>query len=69
MRRGDIFRHTMPSGGGYGAAIDRDCEAVLQDVILGKVSIEGAKRDYGVVITDKSGQLSIDQSETAALRG
>ena len=69
MRRGDIFRHTMPSGGGYGAAIDRDCEAVLQDVILGKVSIEGAKRDYGVVITDKSGQLSIDQSETAVLRG
>ena len=69
MRCDDVFRNTMPSGGGYGEAFDRDSEEVLQDVILGKVSIKGAKRDYGVVIVDHAGQLTVDQSETFALRG
>jgi len=69
MRRDDVFRHTMSSGGGYGAAFERDCDAVLQDVILGKVSIEGARRDYGVSIVDQAGHLVVDQVGTAALRG
>ena len=69
MRRDDVFRHTMSSGGGYGAAFERDCDAVLQDVILGKVSIEGARRDYGVSIVDQAGHLVVDKAGTAALRG
>lgn len=69
MRRDDVFRHTMPSGGGYGKASERDCQAVLQDVVLGKVSIEGARRDYGVVVVELSGSLAVDEAETARLRG
>ncbi|MCB9151223.1 MAG: hydantoinase B/oxoprolinase family protein [Caldilineaceae bacterium] len=39
-----------PGGGGYGAPGQRDPQAVLADVVNGYVSIEGAARDYGVVI-------------------
>lgn len=37
-------------GGGWGEALARDPEAVLADVMDGIVSIEGARRDYGVHI-------------------
>ena len=40
----------LPGGGGYGDPFTRDPEAVLWDVIEGYVSVEGARRDYGVVI-------------------
>lgn len=68
MRRDDVFRHTMASGGGYGPAFERDGQSVLQDVILGKVSLEGAQRDYGVVIVETGEGPAIDEAATAALR-
>ena len=40
----------LPGGGGYGDPFTRDPEAVLEDVIEGYVSIEAARRDYGVVV-------------------
>ncbi|MCY4370087.1 MAG: hydantoinase B/oxoprolinase family protein [bacterium] len=40
----------LPGGGGYGDPFTRDPEAVLWDVVEGYVSIEGARRDYGVVV-------------------
>jgi N-methylhydantoinase B len=52
-------------GGGYGPAEDRDIERVVEDVRLGYVSAEGARRDYGVVISDV---LEVDRSETELLR-
>jgi len=39
-----------PGGGGYGDPRTRDPERVLDDVVNGYVSIEGAARDYGVVV-------------------
>jgi len=68
MRRDDVFRHTMASGGGYGYAFERDGQSVLQDVVLGKVSPEGAQRDYGVVVVETGEGLAIDETATAALR-
>jgi N-methylhydantoinase B len=41
----------LPGGGGYFDAFTRDPEQVLEDVIYGYVTIEGAERDYGVKIT------------------
>lgn len=38
----------FPGGGGYGAAADRDRAAVIRDVRLGYVSVEAARRDYGL---------------------
>lgn len=40
----------LPGGGGFGDPLQRAPEAVLADVVEGYVSVEGAKRDYGVVI-------------------
>jgi len=39
-----------PGGGGYGDPHTRAPERVLDDVVNGYVSIEGAARDYGVVV-------------------
>ncbi len=43
------------AGGGWGNPLDRDPEFVLADVVAGLVSLDGALRDYGVVI-DLAGQ-------------
>jgi N-methylhydantoinase B len=47
---GTIWRFVTSGAGGWGDPLDRDIEAVKRDVRNEYVSIEGAKRDYGVVI-------------------
>ena len=64
LRRGDVLRHTLAGAGGHGSPLERDPEAVLMDVIDEKVSVEAARRDYGVVIEEDR----LDRAETAALR-
>jgi N-methylhydantoinase B len=63
-----IFRYLTNGGGGFGKALEREPERVSKDVRDGYVTIEGAARDYGVVITgdpdnDPEG-LQIDQPAT-----
>ncbi|MCP3688761.1 MAG: hydantoinase B/oxoprolinase family protein, partial [Gammaproteobacteria bacterium] len=53
-------------GGGYGDPFTRDLELVKRDVLYEYVSIEGARRDYGVVIDPEN--LEIDYDATAELR-
>ena len=53
-------------GGGYGPAMERDPEKVLQDVEQGLVSVRRAAEEYGVVIGGKP--LRIDEEGTARLR-
>jgi N-methylhydantoinase B len=66
LRRGDSFHHDGAGGGGYGDAFARDPALVLEDVLDEKVSIEAARRDYGVVI-DPQG-LAVNAAETTLLR-
>ncbi len=68
LRRGDVFSHQMASGGGYGRAFERDANAVLNDVILGKVTVQGARRDYGVAIIECGREFSIDEQATSEIR-
>jgi N-methylhydantoinase B len=68
MRRGDVFRHVLASGGGWGDPLDRDPAAVLEDLRLGRVTIEGARRDYGVVAIAAPGGPRLDDAATQALR-
>ena len=67
----------LPGGGGYGDPLERDPDAVLQDVLNGYVSIEAAAREYGVVVrstkrADEQVSLprhfSVDMPATADLR-
>ena len=50
VESGDSFSRPSAGGGGYGDPLERDAEQVLEDVIDEYVSIEGAERDYGVVV-------------------
>ena len=55
-----------PGGGGWGDAFEREPSAVLRDVMDDVVSVEGARRDYGVVIGDDG--RTVDAEATARLR-
>ena len=61
---GDVVRIVSDGGGGWGSPLDRPADDVLMDVRRGFVSIEGAARDYGVVI--EAG--AVDLEATAAKR-
>ncbi len=50
IKPGDTFIRPSSGGGGLGDPLDRDPKLVLEDVIDGYVSVERAKKDYGVVI-------------------
>ena len=45
---GDVFRHELSSGAGWGDPLDRDPAAVLRDVRNGVVSVARAMADHGV---------------------
>lgn len=63
---GEIFRLVGAGGGGFGDAFEREPARVLADVVEEKVSVEGAARDYGVIIDALT--LTVDQSGTRYLR-
>src|SRR5262249_14429958 len=50
IRRGDVFCHELPGGGGWGDPLDREPARVARDVRNGFVSAAAARDDYGVVI-------------------
>ncbi len=66
LQAGDTFCVEMPGGGGYGDPYQREPERVLADVLDGYVTVEGAARDYGVVIDPET--LTIDVERTMQLR-
>ena len=68
LNTGDVFRHEMAGGGGYGSPLIRNPEHVLKDVIEEKVSIEAAKEDYGVIIIKNNHSLEIDKIGTNDFR-
>ncbi|MBP1991815.1 hydantoinase B/oxoprolinase family protein [Paenibacillus eucommiae] len=50
MQAGGIIQFYRAGGGGWGHPFDRDSEVVLTDVRNGYVTVEGARRDYGVIM-------------------
>ncbi len=57
---GDVLEFHSAGGGGFGDPNERDPEDVERDVKLGYVSIDGAKRDYGVVIDSATRKADLD---------
>jgi N-methylhydantoinase B len=70
LRTGERLAYEFGGGGGWGDPLDRDPHAVLDDVWDEYVSIDGARRDYGVVITGslEDMTLAVDLAATACLR-
>lgn len=66
LRAGATVELLSAGGGGRGLPTKRTPERVLEDVREGYVTIEGARRDYGVVVDANT--LSIDIQATRALR-
>jgi N-methylhydantoinase B len=66
IKRGDLFRHEVAGGGGWGDPSERDPALVLQDVLNEFVSPRSAREDYGVVLSGSP--LVVDAAATATLR-
>jgi N-methylhydantoinase B len=52
VQAGEVIRIRTTGGGGWGDPLDRPYEEVARDVRWGKVSVDGARDDYGVIIGD-----------------
>ena len=68
MKAGELMRVRTTGGGGWGDPLDRDTAMVLHDVVQGKVSMHGARNDYGVVIVEGEDGPAIDTDATDSLR-
>ena len=63
---GERIRTFSAGGGAVGPPLERDPVAVVNDVLNEKVSVEGARVEYGVVIDPK--MLQVDEAATTKLR-
>jgi N-methylhydantoinase B len=71
LATGDYLHFGSNGGGGYGLPWERRTEAVLNDVIDELLSVEKARRVYGVAIEEidaDSLDYRVDEEETARLR-
>lgn len=66
MHRDEVFRSEMAGSGGYGDPMERDPEAVAEDVRQEKITPAHAAAEYGVVVDGST--LALDVEATAALR-
>ncbi len=63
---GDEIFIKYAGGGGFYRPLERIPQQVREDVLNGYVSLEGAQRDYGVVLNPET--LEVDHRKTEALR-
>ena len=68
LEPGERVVYDYGGGGGWGNPIDRDPQAVLDDVLDEYVSVEGAHRDYGVVLTGSLEDLTLAVDVDATAR-
>src|SRR5262249_39348130 len=70
IHSGERIMYDYGGGGGWGNPPARDPQAVLDDVLDEYVSVEGARDDYGVVLTGSLEDLTlaIDEAATTSLR-
>lgn len=62
----DMVSLRLPGAGGYGHPWEREREALLADVRDGKVSLDSAREDYGVIIDPET--LTVDEEATQRWR-
>ncbi|MBV9594658.1 MAG: hydantoinase B/oxoprolinase family protein [Actinobacteria bacterium] len=66
VRAGEVIRIRTTGGGGWGDPLDRPAAEVGYDVRTGKVSVAGARDDYGVIVNGSSSE--VDEQATARHR-
>ena len=65
LEAGDKINFDYGGGGGWGDPLQRPAARVLDDVLDEYVSVEGARRDYGVVLTGSLEELTLEVDEAA----
>ncbi len=68
VQAGEVIRIRTTGGGGWSDPLDRPVAEVVQDVEWGKVSVEGARRDYAVVLAFDGTLATVDSTATDQLR-
>lgn len=70
LPEGAVMAYQHGGGAGFGPALDRDPEAVKEDVLDEYVSLQAARDTYGVVLTGSLEEydLEVDAAATEALR-
>lgn len=63
MPPGGTIQFYRAGGGGWGDPLERNVNAVLEDVKNGYVSIQSALHDYGVVIDEENLSVNIEKTE------
>jgi 5-oxoprolinase (ATP-hydrolysing)/N-methylhydantoinase A len=66
LKAGDVVSQILNGPGGYGDPLERDPAAARNDVIGEYVSLEQARKEYGVVIDPET--VEVNEEETAELR-
>ena len=68
MQSGEAVWLRSAGGAGWGDPLTRDPLLVLEDVVDGYVSVDGANRDYGVIIRETPKGYVLDEVATAKRR-
>jgi N-methylhydantoinase B len=68
VRAGEVIRIRTTGGGGWGDPLDRPYDEVARDVRWGKVSFQGARDDYGVVVGGPRDDPVVDEDASEELR-
>src|SRR4249919_2667186 len=68
VKAGQVIRIRTTGGGGWGDPLDRPYDEVARDVLWGKVSVDGAREDYGVVVGGTSQEPVVDRAASDTLR-
>lgn len=67
IKAGELIYHRLAGGGGFGDPFARPAELVARDCKNGKISADAARREYGVVMNEKT--FEVDEAATAHARG
>ena len=68
VHAGEVIHVRTTGGGGWGDPLERPYAEIVRDVRWGKVSLTGAARDYGVVLTGTPDEPVLDEPASDALR-
>ena len=68
VRAGEVIRIRTTGGGGWGDPLDRPYDEVARDLRWRKVSVAGARDDYGVVVSGPPDDPRVDEPASHALR-
>lgn len=67
MKEGELIYHRLAGGGGFGDPLARPAAQVARDAKNGKISVQAARREYGVVLDEKT--FEVEEAATATARG